>query len=372
MRIERFPFHLGPMSSRDNPVGFPNTLPLECIYDEGSGLLIQRTTQELVRTLDLAYKQGIFIGTPLADEGAGRPYADDFLSFVTSRVTSPGRALEIGAGTGYLVHRLGLLGWSAIGIEPGRGYEHCWERFDVRIIQDTFPSVDVAGPFDLIYSYAVIEHLNDPVRMLGQMRRLLSSTGKLVLAVPDCSEEVKDGDPSILLHEHLTYFTRNSLTSLLNRSGFEAAVEPSLYGRSLYAVANPTTTYSHPSEASRLSIERSYPSRAAASVTRIRKHILQRASRGTLGFFVPGRGLAYLDPCLDFRFFDDDPALLGSYIPPFRSAIESREALLASPVDDLVILSRTFGTAIEESLRQAGYEGAISQLSDLDSGGFAT
>jgi hypothetical protein len=46
-------------------------------------------------------------------------------------------------------------------------------------------------------------------------------------------------------------------------------------------------------------------------------------------------------------------------------AITGRDALLLKPMDHLVIMSRTFGRRIRDSLRAQGYAGRIVTLDEM-------
>jgi hypothetical protein len=50
------------------------------------------------------------------------------------------------------------------------------------------------------------------------------------------------------------------------------------------------------------------------------------------------------------RWFDDDPAVQGRFYPPIPIAVEGRDALLARPVDEILIASWTFGEALRDRL----------------------
>ena len=52
------------------------------------------------------------------------------------------------------------------------------------------------------------------------------------------------------------------------------------------------------------------------------------------------------------RFFDDDKLLHGKYYPPFDIPIESRRSLIERPVDELVIMSSSFGERLKSELCQ--------------------
>jgi len=70
---------------------------------------------------------------------------------------------------------------------------------------------------------------------------------------------------------------------------------------------------------------------------------------------------------VSIRFFDDDPRVAGRYYPPFAIPVENRAALIARPTDQVLILSRSFGQRIGESLHAAGElrSTRIVQVADL-------
>jgi hypothetical protein len=76
----------------------------------------------------------------------------------------------------------------------------------------------------------------------------------------------------------------------------------------------------------------------------------------SLGVYVPARfvnaiGISQI-PAQNIRFFDDDPGLLGTYYPGITIRIESRDDLLRSPTDSVLIMSRTFGPNLATEFRK--------------------
>lgn len=122
MNLDSLPFHIGAHASASNPDNLPNALPFALHYDTSRGALLQDLTPDLEEVLESAYRLGMSFGTPLDYDSFGKPYADDFLDFIVRNGPNSGRALEIGAGLGYVTERLCELGYMAVGIEPGRGY----------------------------------------------------------------------------------------------------------------------------------------------------------------------------------------------------------------------------------------------------------
>lgn len=71
-----------------------------------------------------------------------------------------------------------------------------------------------AQTFDTVFSTQVIEHVDDPAKMLAEANRVLRPNGQLILSAPFCWE----------LHEEPYDFYRYSkygLTAMLKKAGFE-------------------------------------------------------------------------------------------------------------------------------------------------------
>ena len=67
----------------------------------------------------------------------------------------------------------------------------------------------------MIIFYTVLEHIANLNRFFSHLTARMKPNAKVICAVPDCSLEINAGDPSMLLHEHMHYFTPNSLNWLL-------------------------------------------------------------------------------------------------------------------------------------------------------------
>ncbi|MEQ8612610.1 MAG: class I SAM-dependent methyltransferase [Gammaproteobacteria bacterium] len=372
MKLSSLPFHIGPCNTSLNPGGLPNVYPFELIFDEKLGILKQPVYTELESLLQKAYKVGQTFGTPLAEDAYGKPYTDDFLSYIEKANIPVSNGLEIGAGVGYLTRRLMDKGWTMTSLEPGKGYEPFWSRYGITIIREFFPTPRVTGSYDLICSYGVLEHVSDPINFLTSIRDCLSHNGKAVISVPDCTEEILAGDPSIMFHEHINYFDAGSLKRLFKIAGMNAIVKKSNHGRCLYVLASVgELEVDEDEEEFRLSqslsqsLVASYPARSYSFITRFRSKLSVLTENKSIGIYCAARGLILLDTKYLLRFFDDDPMQQGKYYPPFNVPIESREKLIASPVENLIIMSRTFGKKIRESIINDGYQGKVITLDEL-------
>ncbi len=348
-------FSLGSQTTALNPGGLPTTLPFRLIMDRRTGVISQERNDRVERCLESAYRSGSLLGPAMDDTDTGRPYAHDFLDFAR-RELGPLRGknlLEIGAGRGYFLKLLGDAGASAIGLEPGEANANYWRRFAVRVIQGLFPEDAPSANYDAILAYAVLEHIPAPLRFLEQIRQALPPGGRVVLAVPDCEPHIRDCDSAMLFHEHFSYFTRNSLKSLLEQACFsDVSTVQAGYGGAIYAIGTAPIVVRPAQHARPAEFEQTDKSCFASIASAVSSRLNWTLSSGrTLGIYSPLRAAPYLAPNQSVRFFDDDAELWGRYYPPFSSPIESREALLQKPVDELWIASRTFGSKLSETLR---------------------
>jgi SAM-dependent methyltransferase len=140
------------------------------------------------------------------------------------RVVAPGRLLDIGSWTGSLLVAAARRGWTADGLEPSAwASSRAAERgCDVR--QAVLDDVTLAdGSYRAVVAADVIEHLVDPASALATIAAALEDGGGLLLTVPDAGSSVA----RVLgrrwwsvLPMHVQYFTRASMTALLERTGF--------------------------------------------------------------------------------------------------------------------------------------------------------
>lgn len=124
-----------------------------------------------------------------------RKYNYDFDSIVRRymmRAFEPflpkGRALELGCymgdSTEWLVEHYGDL---TVVEAASELVERARDRFGdkVRFFCSTFEESDLTEEFEAVFLINTLEHLDDPVGVLGKIRRWLSPTGRLFLLVPN-------------------------------------------------------------------------------------------------------------------------------------------------------------------------------------------
>lgn len=97
--------------------------------------------------------------------------------------------LDIGAGIGLLVSEAGRRGLDAEGVEPSRwAVELGRARFGAALHCGVFPHSATSGrTFDVITLVDVIEHVEDPVELLTDVRTHLAAAGVALVVTPDVS-----------------------------------------------------------------------------------------------------------------------------------------------------------------------------------------
>jgi 2-polyprenyl-3-methyl-5-hydroxy-6-metoxy-1,4-benzoquinol methylase len=148
----------------------------------------------------------------------------------------PGRLLDVGCGLGELLEQIDVR-HETHGIDgSSRSAEVCRARTRAQIRQcDVKGAAFPSGYFDAIAAHHVIEHVDEPVAFVREVRRILKPGGKFVVGTPDfsCAAARRFGDRFRLLHDatHVSLFTEDSLLRLLRDEGFVAeATEKPFFG----------------------------------------------------------------------------------------------------------------------------------------------
>lgn len=354
-KINDMPFLVGVFDRPQNPSGLPDVLPFSYFEDPDTGILKQQASEEVSKNLEKAYRTGSLIGTPMNADGDGQAYLQDFWKFIQSCAPDlSGKAvLEIGCGKGYLLKILQEKSGNAIGVEPGNASKDSWAKNGVKVVNDFFPTNEIQGKFDIIVSYCVLEHIEDDKAFLSSMIEQMEQDGRILIAVPNCEEQLEKCDPSMFVHEHYSYHSLETLKYLMTTMGLEvASANYSDFGGLLYICAKRSDGKVLLTERPAFDLE-TFSKKTNDYLLFLEKEIAQINQSGrTLGIYCAARAIAGLPLDGSYRFFDDDPYLHGLYYPPFNVPIENRMDLIAKPVDELWIFSYSFGDKIQKKLRE--------------------
>lgn len=150
-------------------------------------------------------------------------YQDLLTSFEPYRKT--GRILDIGCGDGYFLEEARKMGWEVYGTEyTDDAIEVCKEK-GIQMHQGKLtPTNYDADSFDVITSFEVIEHINNPIEEVQNIRSILRKGGIFYLTTPNFNaieRYILKKDYNIITYpEHLSYYTPKTINYLLSNNGF--------------------------------------------------------------------------------------------------------------------------------------------------------
>ena len=203
-----------------------------------------------------AFRGELLAETRAMFDAYGRGYRDDdpvVRAFgrhlaTLGRLAAGRRLLDVGVGTGLLVHLAQQAGWDATGVDIcAEAAERAGREFGVAVVVGDFLAVDLPGGYDAITMADVVEHSRDPRAFLARAHALLAPGGVLYVGVPNhrslvyLAGDVLGWVPGtaglvdrLYVPNHYQYFTPDALAALAREAGFTVAAlerENSYLGR---------------------------------------------------------------------------------------------------------------------------------------------
>jgi SAM-dependent methyltransferase len=138
-----------------------------------------------------------------------------------------GRLLDVGCSIGLFLDLARKRGWAGVGIEfAPRALAYAREQYGLEVLDVPLDEAGFADEsFDAVGLLSVLEHTNEPRRMLGDVARVLRPGGAVYVVVPNVESLA-----CRVLHErartfdgrnHLVYFSPATLRDCLDRCGFD-------------------------------------------------------------------------------------------------------------------------------------------------------
>jgi 2-polyprenyl-3-methyl-5-hydroxy-6-metoxy-1,4-benzoquinol methylase len=148
--------------------------------------------------------------------------ADQF----TRLLGRPGRLLEVGCASGWVLKASRDLGWTVRGVELAPKFSSfARNELGLDVYEGTVTSIDPDSwpRFDVLAAFDVFEHLQDPVATLQALRGLAAEGAYLLLTTPDVSATISRFWGlrwRQVLPSHINYSTPASMAAVLARSGW--------------------------------------------------------------------------------------------------------------------------------------------------------
>lgn len=140
------------------------------------------------------------------------------------------KLLDIGSGPGYFLKIAKELDWKGLGFEPSKDAYEYSSGLGVEVINDFFDGSKaiVHGQFDVVCLNLVLEHLPDPIKLLTDIKKILTPGGLVFILSPNdynpLQKILRDQQGFkpwwVVPTHHLNYFNFQSLAGLLKKLGF--------------------------------------------------------------------------------------------------------------------------------------------------------
>lgn len=137
------------------------------------------------------------------------------------------RWLDVGCGLGFLMDVAFDQGFQVHGVEFNRSaIRYIQSKFTFPVEYGLVQELSFDGLFDVISLFDVIEHMEDPAGALRFLREIIAPRGVCVIQTMDCGSLMsrligKRLEDFRRTREHLYFFTRESITRMLNVTGWE-------------------------------------------------------------------------------------------------------------------------------------------------------
>lgn len=141
------------------------------------------------------------------------------------RYQQKGSILDIGCGPGLFLKVAREKGWRGQGIELSKWAFEYGKKQGLSMINKNLEDASLeSGSFDVVTMWDVIEHVEDPSRLLKEAHRIMKKSGLLVLNTPDIGSlfaKLTGKRWWNLMRMHIYYFDRKTIRKILEKSGFE-------------------------------------------------------------------------------------------------------------------------------------------------------
>jgi 2-polyprenyl-3-methyl-5-hydroxy-6-metoxy-1,4-benzoquinol methylase len=154
------------------------------------------------------------------------------------KYVNDGLLLDIGCGPGVFLKIAQNNGWKVKGVDLSKEVVMTCKRFAIDVVFGTISSSKLNNKkYDVITAFQLIEHVQNPLLFLHQMNKKLGKGGVIMLTTPDrkgfVAQILQSHWFEYYNEEHLFFFTKNSLKSIVEKSGFEIVTIKTEHGRSL-------------------------------------------------------------------------------------------------------------------------------------------
>jgi 2-polyprenyl-3-methyl-5-hydroxy-6-metoxy-1,4-benzoquinol methylase len=222
-----------------------------------------------------------------------------------------GKLLDVGCGNGAFLKAFSKINtnWDLYGFDLND--IHKSEILSIKNVKSFFCKdlKDINEKFDLISLVHVLEHIPNPIKFLDDVRKLLTPNGKLLIQVPDWSQNVF----ILLVADHCSHFDQRTLYKVVLESGLSPIyITNQLIPKEITIFC----TNSHTDLVDIPQVNSISPESSLEGIQKFLKDSKKFASSSTLlGIFGTSLSGSWLASELNYEnsfFVDEDPNKIGS------------------------------------------------------------
>ncbi len=146
--------------------------------------------------------------------------------------------LDIGCATGDFINTCKIKGWDVWGIEPSKVAIKNAKMSIKKYIQNSSELESVKKSYEIITMWHVLEHIPHLQSTIENLKRILSSEGYLIIAVPNYksfdAQYYKQYWAAYDVPRHVHHFSKNAIKTIFQKNGLELQKIKPMYFDSFY------------------------------------------------------------------------------------------------------------------------------------------
>ncbi len=290
--------------------------------------------------------------------------------FVHSKLKKDSKILEIGSNDGYFLNFFFEKQIQCTGIDPSPAVDICRKKYPgIKVIQDYYSSHIFNEEFDLIICRNVIEHLNNPIEFIMEIKKNLKHEGYAYFEVPNVEKFIAHRIYTNFYHEHISYFFKELFEEINNSLGFKTIFIENISDNDVitYFGQNATTTLNYklqnipkldninPEIEQFIDSFKSFKMK----IKEFFKDFIKK--RFTIGLWGAGctsiNIISLLNDLIpeNIYLYDSAETKIGYYLPGLNKKINSPIKILENNPDVIIIMSERYKSEIYEKLIEMNY-----------------
>lgn len=131
--------------------------------------------------------------------------------------------LDVGSGLCVFLYKMKKAGWECTAVDPDkRAIYHAKNNVGIKAIFGDFQKLKRIGKYDVVTFNRVLEHVENPIKMLEKCNKYLKNNGFIYIEVPDGEIAAIEGfQREEFFIEHFHIFSMASLAIMIMKAGFK-------------------------------------------------------------------------------------------------------------------------------------------------------